>query len=233
MPSISESQNIDLAKFERTLPTPPANFQSDQSMQPRRDSTERFNAAPIPGIIFSSSDQLRGFHLGGVVPQWRTILPPPNNNAGGSTSGGTTVVSSSSSSSSTGTNNPPKSQTASLTTPVLAPAGQFMASLSMAKAYIVLFVSVNSAARVRLYSTATAQTVDLARPITQGPGYGTEQGFVGDMVLDTAPVTWEAENMTGVNGDTPQGSTAYLTVDNLSVSSMAVTVSVVFVPLQS
>lgn len=229
MPSIEQSQQIDLAKFER-MPTPHANFQSDQSMQPRRDSTGRFNAAPIPGIIFSSPDQLRGFHLGGIIPQWRTILPPPNNNAGGSSTGGTTVVSSSSSGS---TNNPPASKTASITTSVLSPAGQFTGSLSMAKSYIVLSVSVNSAARVRLYSTASAQTVDLIRPITQGAGFGTEQGIVGDIVLDTAPVVWEAQNMTGVNGDSPQASTSYITVDNLSISSMAVTVSVVFVPLQS
>jgi len=103
----------------------------------------------------------------------------------------------------------------------------------MAKSYIVLAVSVNSAARVRLYSTASAQTLDLSRPITQGAGFGTEQGIVGDIVLDTAPVTWEAQNMTGVNGDSPQSGTAYLTVDNLSSSSAAVNVSVVYVPLQS
>lgn len=232
MPSIEESQTIDLSKFERALPSPPPNFQSDQSMQPRRDSTARFNAAPIPGLIFSSPDQLRGYHLGSVIPQWRTILPPPNNNSGSGTSGGTTVVSSSGSSSSS-TNNPPKAQTASITTSVLSPGGQFTGSLSMAKSYIVLFVSVNSAARVRLYSSAAAQTVDLSRPITSGAGFGTEQGIVGDIVLDTAPVVWEAQNMTGINGDSPQGSTAYLTVDNLSVSSTAISVSVVYVPLQS
>jgi hypothetical protein len=53
------------------------------------------------------------------------------------------------------------------------------------------------------------------------------------VVLTTAPVIWSAENMTGYNGDTPQSATIYLTCDNLSSSSMAVAVTIVFVPLQS
>lgn len=231
MPSISESQNVDLAGFTRVLPfTPPANFQSDQSMLPKRSPTVRFSAPFLPNI-FPSSDTIRDNALGGQIPQTRIPVPPQVNNGSGSTIARSIAISSSSSS--TGTSNPPKAQTASVTTSVLSPGGQFTGSLSMAKSYIVLFVSVNVAARVRLYSTAAAQTVDLSRPITSGAGFGTEQGIVGDMVLDTAPVVWEAQNMTGVNGDTPQGATAYLTVDNLSVSSTAISVSVVYVPLQS
>lgn len=222
----------NLPGYTRVVPaSPPANFEPGQSLAPPRDSTARFNAAPIPGLIFSSPDQLRGFHLGGMIPQYRTILPAQNNNSGTSSGTATSVVTSGGSSG--GTSNPPKAQTASITTSVLSPGGQFTGSLSMAKSYIVLFVSVNTAARVRLYSTAAAQTVDLSRPITSGAGFGTEQGIVGDMVLDTAPVVWEAQNMTGVNGDSPQGATAYLTCDNLSSSSTAINVSVVYVPLQS
>lgn len=103
----------------------------------------------------------------------------------------------------------------------------------MAKAFIVLSVSVNVAARVRLYSTASAQSTDLSRPITQGAGFGTEQGIIGDMALTTAPTVWYAENMTGANGDTPQSASIYITVDNLGASSSAITVSVSYVPLQS
>ena len=103
----------------------------------------------------------------------------------------------------------------------------------MAKAFIVLSVSVNAAARVRLYSTAMAQSVDRTRPITQGAGFGTEQGLIGDMVLQNAPVVWAAENMTGTNGASPQNTAVYLTVDNLGVASTAIAVNVVYVPLQS
>ena len=103
----------------------------------------------------------------------------------------------------------------------------------MAKAFVVLQVTVNVAARVRLYSTATAQTIDMFRPITQGPGYGTEQGIIGDVVLDTAPVVWQAVDMVGANGDSPQATTVYITVDNISQASEAVTISIVYVPIQS
>ena len=108
-----------------------------------------------------------------------------------------------------------------------------MGVLTMAKAFVVLTVTVSAPARVRLYSTVSAQNADLARPITNGPGYGTEQGIIGDVVLDTAPTTWQAVNMTGANGDTPQSATIYLTCDNISNASEAVTVSVSYVPIQS
>lgn len=108
-----------------------------------------------------------------------------------------------------------------------------MGVITMAKAFVVLSVSVNTAARVRLYGTASSQTTDLARPITQGPGFGTEQSIIGDMVLDTAPVVWQAVDMVGANGDSPQSTAVYLTVDNLSVMSTDATVTIVYVPLQS
>src|SRR5262249_38285021 len=104
---------------------------------------------------------------------------------------------------------------------------------TMAKAFVVLTVAVSAAARVRLYSTALAQTLDLSRPATQGPGFGTEQGIIGDISLDTAPVVWQAVNMVGANGDSPQTTSIYLTCDNIGNSSGSITVSVTFVPVQS
>jgi len=103
----------------------------------------------------------------------------------------------------------------------------------MAKAFVVLTVTVGTAARVRLYGTNMAQIVDAGRPITQGPGFGTEQNIIGDMVLDTPPVVWQAVDMVGANGDNPQSTAVYITCDNLSNMSTAITVSVVYVPLQS
>jgi hypothetical protein len=84
-----------------------------------------------------------------------------------------------------------------------------------------------------LYSTAAAQNVDKSRPITQGPGFGTEQGIIGDVVLTNTPVVWYTENMVGANGNNPQNASIYCTVDNLTASSTAIQVSISFVPLQS
>ena len=96
-----------------------------------------------------------------------------------------------------------------------------------------MFVSVTAAARVRLYGTASSQSTDLTRPITQGAGFGTEQNLIGDVVLSTAPVVWQAVDMVGANGDSPQSAAVYITVDNLGVSTTAISVSIVYVPLQS
>jgi hypothetical protein len=208
--------------------TPPASSQQqEQPLLPVRDSKLRFSAPNIPGS-FPSSDTLIGYHMGGMIPQWRIPTAPTQQSSSTSSTAKTTVVSTS-----TTTNNPPVAQTASVTTPVLSPGSQFTGVVTMAKAFIVLSISVNAAARVRLYSTASAQTVDKSRPQTQGPGFGTEQGIIGDVVLTTAPTVWYCEDMVGANSDTPQSAAIYVTVDNLTTSSMAISVSISYVPLQS
>jgi hypothetical protein len=225
---IADHIGIDTSGYSPVPAPPPASSQQDQPLLPVRDSKLRFSAPNIPGA-FPSSDTLIGYHLGGMVPQWR-IPVPPTQTASSSTTTSTTVVSSSSST----TNNPPKSQTASTTGSVLSPGSQFMGVLHMAKAFIVLSVSVSNASRVRLYSTASAQTLDAGRPISQGPGFGTEQGIIGDIYLDTTPVIWYPDPaMLGANGDNPQSTAVYMTLDNITAMSVATTVSVVYVPLQS
>jgi hypothetical protein len=229
MPTIAESTGTDISGYTYTLPGPPATQFQDQPLLPTRDSKLRFTPPYLPGI-FPSSDALLGYHLGGMMPQYRIPVPPQATAQGASTSTATAIVTTSSSSS---TNNPAKAQTASLTTLTLNPGDQFTGVLTMAKAFVVLTVTVNVPARVRLYSTVSAQTADLTRPFTQGPGYGTEQGIIGDIVLDTAPAIWQAVNMVGANGDSPQSATIYCTVDNISNASETVTASVVYVPVQS
>ena len=226
--NIASHLNINTSGYT-PVASPPATQLQEQPLIPTRSPLLRFSAPNIPGS-FPSFDTLTGYHMGGKIPQWRIPTVPTQTGAtSSSTAAAPTVISSSS----TSTNNPPKAQTASVTTSVLSPAGQFTGVISMAKAFIVLSISVNSAARVRLYSTAAAQNVDKSRPQTQGPGFGTEQGIIGDVVLTSAPTVWYTENMTGTNGDSPQSTAAYLTVDNLTASSMAVNVSIVYVPLQS
>ena len=212
-----------------SAPARPEASEPVQQLMPARDSQLRFSAPYLPGT-FPSSDTLRGYHIGGIIPQWRIPVPAQANAQGAGT---TTSTARSTSSSSTTTNNPAKAQTASLTTPNLNPGDQFTGVLTMAKAFVALTVTVNAPARVRLYSTVSAQTADLARPSTQGPGYGTEQGIIGDIYLDTAPIVWQAVNMVGANGDSPQSATIYITVDNISNASETVTVSVSYVPVQS
>lgn len=228
--AIADHIGLDTTGFSRMLPPRPEASEPEQRLQPFRDSTLRFSAPYLPGS-FPSSDTLRGYHLGTQIPQWRIPVPSQASAQGAGTS--TATATTTTSSSSTTTNNPAKSQTASLTTPTLGPGGQFTGVLTVAKAFVVLTVTVDNPARVRLYSTASAQTADLARPSTQGPGFGTEQGIIGDINLDTVPVVWQAVNMVGANGDSPQSTSIYVTIDNITTSSETVTVSVTYVPVQS
>ena len=233
MSNISDRTGVDTSRYAPVAIPPPSNAQLEQPLLPVRDSKLRFSAPNIPGA-FPSSDTLLGYHLGGQIPQYRIPVPPSQTGgASTTTSFGTAVVTGGGTSSSTTTNNPAKSQTTSITTPVINPGNHFTGVLTMAKAFVVLTVTVNSAARVRLYGTANARNGDLSRPITQGPGYGTEQGIIGDIALDTAPVVWQAENMTGYNGDSPQTANVYLTVDNLGLASTAITATILYVPIQS
>ena len=227
---ISDHIGVDTSGYKPVAVPPPSNAQLEQPLLPVRDSKLRFSAPNIPGA-FPSSDTLIGYHLGGQYPQYRIPVPPAQ--TGGSTtttSTGTAIVSGGGTST---TNNPAKAQTASITTPVLSPGGQFTGQLTMAKAFLVLQVTVNSAARIRLYGSASSQITDLSRPVTNGPGFGTEQSIIGDIVLDTAPIVWQAVDMVGYNSDNPQSTAAYISVDNLSQASAAVQVSITYVPIQS
>lgn len=230
--TVEESLKIDTSHFTRMVPDVPAPSSPEQDLLPGRDPHLRFTAPFLPGI-FPSSDTLRGFHLGGKIPQFR-IPVPPQSPAQGAGSSRTTIVSSSSSSSSTTTNNPPTAQTASLTSAVINPGDQFLGTILLAKSFYLYSISVSSAVRVRLYSTIATQIVDQFRTALTSPGLGTQQGLIADINLDTAPTTWfPTPDISGSNGDVPQTNVVYITLDNIGLASTAIDISIVYVPTQS
>jgi hypothetical protein len=103
----------------------------------------------------------------------------------------------------------------------------------MAKSFLLYQLAVNGPVRVRLYSTSSSQTADSARDIFTPVGLGTEQGIISDVVLDTAPVTWQYVDTVGSNGDTPQSNRVYITVDNIGPSSEDALISITYIPMQS
>jgi hypothetical protein len=232
MPTIDETLNVDRSKYTSAPPSPPpSEAMPEPAPLPVRSPLLRFTSPYLPGT-FPSSDNLTGYHIGGKAPQYRIPIPAQAPAQGsGSTSASTVVVTSSSSGGVT--NNPATSNTASISTPTLSPGAVYTGVITMAKAFVVLTVSVNAAARIELYSTLAAQTSDLARPSTKGPGYGTEQGIIADFVLDTVPVVWQAVGVVGANGDNPQSKNVYISVTNLSNASQAYIVSIQYVPVQS
>lgn len=192
---------------------------------------------PLPPVSVTP-DSLRQFYKGGEVPQARILTPSPltGGSSGGSSSTTTVVTGGGSSSASTSA---PAAQSTSIITPVLDPGNQYVAVVQIAKAFTVLRVGVNSAARVELYSTQAAQTVDMSRPASFGsvnnpPPAEIQSQVICDLYLDTIDkFSWvPAWSITGVNGDSPQTTSAYATVTNIGSGSNPIAVTISYVPLE-
>jgi hypothetical protein len=94
--------------------------------------------------------------------------------------------------------------------------------LSLNGAFTILSVACNGPLRLRLYSTAAAQTADLSRPNTIPPTPGTAHGVICDLYLQTSGqyTNWILSPAApGANGDSPQTATVYCSITNLSVST--------------
>lgn len=227
--TIAESLQVDTSKYERMSPPPLPASEPSKALIPDRDAIQICSMPVIPGS-FPAFDNIRDFHLGGLIPQQRSPLPPPISAQGAGTTGNTIVNTSSSSSA---TSNPPIAQTASITTPVLNPGDQFTGTILLAKSFYLLQLTVSLGARVQLYSTAVYQTLDLSRNIATPVGYGTNQGIIFDAALDTAPTVWQCVNTEGSNADTPQTNAIYITITNIDVVSSPITATFTYVPTQS
>jgi hypothetical protein len=230
MPRIEETLNVDRSRYTSVPPSPPpSQTMPEPSPLPVRSSLLRFTSPYLPGT-FPSSDNLTGYHIGNKAPQYRIPVPAQAPAQGAGSTGTTTTIVTSNSST---TNNPATSQTTSISTATISPGATYTGVITMAKAFVLLNLSVSDAARIELYSTLAGQTSDLHRPSTQGPGYGTEQAIITDIVLDTAPFVWQAVNVVGANGDTPQSQNIYISVTNLTNASQTYVISIQYVPVQS
>lgn len=188
---------------------------------------------PLPPIWQASPDSLRQFYTSGVVPQTRLLTPTLNVASGTSGTTSTSSTTSSSSSSSTTTTATIKAAQAALTTPLLQPNTKFTHSIAMSKSFQLLTVTVTGAARVEMYGNTTAQSLDMARGLDVPPPAGTMQNIICDVILDTAPYTWAFQDRVGANNDNPQTANAYLTITNVGTVATALTVTIVYVPLEN
>ena len=233
MPSVTEAVNADRSRL-----TPIDSTQQAEQKPPAALSDSRINSllkspyarCPLPPSN-NSADSLRQWGQGTDVPVFRTSAPPANTNNGG---GGTTIVNGTSSSSSGGTTPAtlPSAQNASVTTPTLAPGQTWTGTLQMSKSFIIVQVTTSAFARVELYGSKIAQTLDLSRPVTQAPK-NTTSGLILDVALLTAK-TWQVLDCVGSNDDATQRSaTIYITITNLSTGAGAITASLLFVPEES
>lgn len=230
MPTLSESQQPRPANYSPvTAPSIPPVF--SRSLEPVFNPVLR---CPLPPIN-AGPDNLRQYYRGGDVPQSR-IMPPGILSGTGNTAGGAATSSSASTSTSTTTTTTVTlvSANASVTTPSLDAGVSFLGTIQVARTFALIAVTANAACRVQLYATQSYQIQDQARPDTQALNAGTTQGTLEDVSLDTAPFSWYYNTLPVVaNADSPRTPSAYITITNIAQSSNPITVTLLYLPLES
>ena len=239
MPSISDAitaaSNLVASGYSPSgqglHPSPPP---VGASLEPGRS---HFLRCPLPALWNSTPDSQRQAYRGAVIPQFRVMLPQQSQ-AGGSAAGssGTTAASGGSSGGGSGGGSGPTQPTAqsvSTTSGSLNPNQSFVSSVQVAKSFALLGVTTSAPARVQLYGTQAAQTSDAYRGLDVPPPAGTLQGLICDVALDTAPFNWTFQDRVGANCDSPQTPTIYLTLTNIGSASGSISVTLLFVPLES
>jgi hypothetical protein len=195
-----------------------------------------FLRCPLPPIS-ASPDSLRQYYQGGQVPQSRIMTSPSVSQAGGGGSGGgSTTINNTTQNTikqTTITTMIGTMQSASVTTPSLVPGQSYQTIIGTSRGFVPLIVAVSGAARVQLYATKIYQSIDIGRPATQPPNAGTEQGILLDVSIDSAPFSWlVTPAIPSLNADSPQVPQSYLTVTNLSLAVVPITVSVQYLTLE-
>lgn len=228
MPTLAESRrNLDPTIYERVnnpAPAPAVNT----SLEPTFNS---FLRCPLPPVAFTP-DSSRSFYKGGSIPQSRLLTPTTLSASPTGAGAAATVVASTSTTTNTKVVTPVATN-ASLTTPVLDSGEAFFGVLTMSKTFDLLQITTSAMARVRFYATASEQAQDVGRDADTALPAGTSQDIIADVTLDTDPMLWMFTPIpTGTNGDNPRSNAVYCTVENVDVSSVAITASVLYLPTE-
>lgn len=232
MPSLNDALKTSTQGYIPVTASPQASLPPISDLQPTLNSMLR---CPLPPIFQAAPDSLRQFYQGGKVPQTRLLSAVTTTiSGGGGSSGNASVVFAASSG---GVVPPPPSiveKQAVITTTVLGPGAQFIGTLpNIGRSFQLLTVASNTAARIQLYGTQFAQTVDLSRALDQPPPAGTAQGIITDVALDTSPLSWNFQDRVGANGDVPQTTNSYMTITNLSGAAVPITVTLQYVQIET
>lgn len=234
MASLKQAQNTDLTGYEPVAP------RAIGALPPMMDFQPVYNPyirCPLPPISVTP-DSLRQYYVGGQVPQFRVLTPPNTSNGGSGNGSSTTVIqtavsTTTSSSGGTSTSTSIVAKSISLTTAILNPNDIYFGSISTSKSFQLLNISSSSPCRIEIYGSNIAQTLDAGRGLDVAPTPGTQQDLITDIVLDTAPYQWSWQNRVGHNADNPQNGVAYVTVTNIDAISEAITITLIYVPLES
>jgi len=186
---------------------------------------------PLPGVN-ASPDALRQFYRGGQLPQTRVLVGNPNSPIT-SLSGGSGSVVSTGSGGGSGTGVKLQILQTAVTTTVLAPNNVFTGTINLGKAFQLIGLSTSVEARVQLYSTLNSLQLDSFREIDVAPPFGTEQGIIFDVALDTSPLIWNLDGLVGANFDNPITSLEYIAITNIGQAATPIVATIIYIPFVS
>jgi hypothetical protein len=108
-----------------------------------------------------------------------------------------------------------------------------LTQITINRSFQLFSVAANAPCCVRLYGNAAAQSGDSSRPVDAPVPAELTQNIILDVVFDTAPFFWNTQNIVGFNANTPQGTTLYMTVLNLSSAPISnAGIFITFVPIE-
>ena len=205
-------------------PSPPGVQPDDQAQQ-----SSSMARCPLPPTT-ADADSLRTFEKGSSTPQFRVMPIPPQN--GGTTTVTTGSASTSSSSSSSGSSTTSVAQTAAVTVSIPANSA-ILTRVATSRSFQLFSVGTTAPCDVRLYGNQGAQSADSSRQIDGPVPAELSQNIILDVVFDTTPYFWNTQNITGVNADSPQSTSLYVSVFNPQSTPVSnITVYITFVPIE-
>ena len=205
-------------------PSPPGVQPDDQAQQ-----SSSMARCPLPPTT-ADADSLRTFEKGSSTPQFRVMPIPPQN--GGTTTVTTGSASTSSSSSSSGSSTTSVAQTAAVTVNIPANSA-ILTRVTASRSFQLFSVGTTAPCDVRLYGNQGAQSADSSRQIDGPVPAELSQNIILDVVFDTTPYFWNTQNITGVNADSPQSTSLYVSVFNPQSTPVSnITVYITFVPIE-
>ena len=205
-------------------PPPPQPSDDAQFSSPR-------SRCPLPPTN-ADADSLRTFEKGSSTPQFRALPLPPQTGATTSTTSSGTSSSSGGSSGGSGSSSP-TAKTASVTVNVPANSATFT-RVTVSRSFQLFSVGATAPCDVRLYGNQGTQTADGSRQIDAPVPAELSQNIILDIVLDTAPYFWNTQNISGLNADSPQGTSLYVSVFNPNSTPLSnVTIYITHVPIVS
>jgi len=99
------------------------------------------------------------------------------------------------------------------------------------KSYVLLKISTNVGAWVRLYTTSAARSSDSARAKTTDPAPGS--GVIAEVITSGNQTVLMTPGVFGFNDDGTPSTTIYAAVTNLTVGQQSITVTLTLVQLES